>query len=174
MQFEQQPLYNAMNFSRSIYSGPNSTVYATGLATLWCPSDGQIAGKRGSAGVYGDNPNLICRIHELRGRGWHVVPRAADLSVTAGSLTRHRGPAVRIWSAIANEINGIYRYNYATTIAGITDGTSNTLLYGERANGLLHLGRFGQLGLVGRRGRIGHAVHDLVPDQSVQENRPDE
>ena len=31
-QFEQQPLYNAMNFSRSIYSGPNSTVYSTGLS----------------------------------------------------------------------------------------------------------------------------------------------
>ena len=47
-----------MNFSRSIYSGANSTVYATGLATLWCPSDGQIAGKRTSFGAYGDNPNL--------------------------------------------------------------------------------------------------------------------
>ncbi|MHB1555887.1 MAG: DUF1559 family PulG-like putative transporter, partial [Isosphaeraceae bacterium] len=57
-QFDQMPLYNAMNFSRSIYSGPNSTVYATGLTSLWCPSDGQIAGKRSSFGVYADNPNL--------------------------------------------------------------------------------------------------------------------
>ncbi len=38
--------------------GPNSTVYSTGLTTLWCPSDGQIAGKKGSFGAYGDNPNL--------------------------------------------------------------------------------------------------------------------
>ena len=38
-QFEQIQLYNAWNASRSIYAGPNSTVYAAGLATLWCPSD---------------------------------------------------------------------------------------------------------------------------------------
>jgi L-asparagine transporter-like permease len=44
-QFEQQSMYNAMNFSRSICSAANSTVYATGLATLWCPSDGQIIGR---------------------------------------------------------------------------------------------------------------------------------
>ncbi len=49
-QFDQMPLYNAYNFSRSIYSGPNSTVYATGLSSLWCPSDGQIIGKRGTFG----------------------------------------------------------------------------------------------------------------------------
>ena len=30
-QFEQATLYNAMNFSRSIYSVANSTIYATGL-----------------------------------------------------------------------------------------------------------------------------------------------
>ena len=36
-QFEQQPLYNAMNFSRSIYSGPNRTVYMTGVSTLLVP-----------------------------------------------------------------------------------------------------------------------------------------
>ena len=31
---------------------------ATGLATLWCPSDGQIIGKRSTFGAYDDNPNL--------------------------------------------------------------------------------------------------------------------
>ena len=45
-QIEGNALFNAMNFSRSIYSAANSTVYATGSAHLWCPSDGQIAGKR--------------------------------------------------------------------------------------------------------------------------------
>ncbi len=58
-QMDQMALYNATNFSRSIYSGVNSTVYAAGVSTLWCPSDGQIAGKRGSYGKYYDNPNLI-------------------------------------------------------------------------------------------------------------------
>ena len=36
-QLDQQPLYNAVNFSRSIFASANSTVYATGLEVLWCP-----------------------------------------------------------------------------------------------------------------------------------------
>src|SRR5437868_6267581 len=65
--FEQQPLYDAMNFSRSMYSGANRTVYAAGLATLWCPSDGQIAGKRVSIGPYLDNPNLTVAFSSYSG-----------------------------------------------------------------------------------------------------------
>jgi prepilin-type N-terminal cleavage/methylation domain-containing protein len=38
-QLDQQPLFNAVNFSRSIFASANSTVVATGLAFLWCPSD---------------------------------------------------------------------------------------------------------------------------------------
>jgi hypothetical protein len=57
-QLEQQPLYNAWNFVRAVFSGPNSTVYGAGLTILWCPSDGQIVGKRSSFGPYFDNPNL--------------------------------------------------------------------------------------------------------------------
>src|SRR5262249_30699319 len=41
-QLEQQPLFNAVNFSRSIYTRPNNTIYATGIATLWCPSDASV------------------------------------------------------------------------------------------------------------------------------------
>ncbi len=75
-QFEQQPLYNSMNFSRSIYSGVNSTVYAAGLAALWCPSDGQIAGKRNSFGAYGDNPNLTVAYTSYTGNAgqWYPEP----------------------------------------------------------------------------------------------------
>src|SRR5262249_19767992 len=35
-QLEQQPLFDATNFSRSIYSAVNYTVFATGVQTLWC------------------------------------------------------------------------------------------------------------------------------------------
>ena len=36
-QFEQQPLFNAMNFSRSIYVAENQTIYMTGLAAYRVP-----------------------------------------------------------------------------------------------------------------------------------------
>ena len=85
-QFEQQPLYNATNFSRTIYSGVNSTVYSAGLATLWCPSDGQIIGKRSSFGVYGDNPESARRLHQLPGQHRDVASR--DPQPTAACISR--------------------------------------------------------------------------------------
>jgi prepilin-type N-terminal cleavage/methylation domain-containing protein len=80
--FEQGALYNAMNFSRSIYSEANMTIYSTGLATLWCPSDGQIIGKRVSFGPYsgyagsGFNPNLTVAYTSYSGctGTWHPEP----------------------------------------------------------------------------------------------------
>ena len=41
-QLEQQPLFNAVNFSRSIFASANSTIYASGPGVLWCPSDPSI------------------------------------------------------------------------------------------------------------------------------------
>src|SRR5947209_3730767 len=43
---EQGATFNALNCSLMIYLAPNSTVNAIGLSTLWCPSDGEIAGLR--------------------------------------------------------------------------------------------------------------------------------
>ena len=39
-QLEQQALFNSANFSRDIYFDANTTLQATGLSVLWCPSDG--------------------------------------------------------------------------------------------------------------------------------------
>jgi prepilin-type N-terminal cleavage/methylation domain-containing protein/prepilin-type processing-associated H-X9-DG protein len=139
-QFEQQPLYNAWNASRSIYSGVNSTIYASGLATLWCPSDGQIAGKRNSFGAYGDNPNLTVAYTSYVGNCGEWYPEVLNYcqSGTAGGATIYPNPmtSCSYYQPIANNMNGIYTYGAGTRIAAITDGTSNTFLYSEKANGL--------------------------------------
>jgi prepilin-type N-terminal cleavage/methylation domain-containing protein/prepilin-type processing-associated H-X9-DG protein len=133
-QFEQMPLYNAMNFSRSIYSGPNSTVYSTGLTTLWCPSDGQIAGKKASFGVYGDNPNLTVAFSSYACCAGTWYP---EILFYCGVSYPSSMSSCGQYQPIVNSMNGIFRYGLPSNISAITDGTSNTLLYGEKANGLL-------------------------------------
>ncbi len=39
---EQVPLFNATNFSCNMYNEQNLTISATGIATLWCPSDPKV------------------------------------------------------------------------------------------------------------------------------------
>ncbi len=132
-QFEQSTLYNAMNFSRSIYSAANSTVYATGLATLWCPSDGQIIGKRATFGAYADNPNLTVAYSSYSGCAGTWYPEILFYCGVVYPKTMDSCPA---FTTINQNMNGIFYYNSNTNIARITDGTSNTMLYSEKANGL--------------------------------------
>src|SRR5690242_8788500 len=40
---DQSQMYNAINFSMNIFYLTNQTVHATGIATLWCPSDGTVS-----------------------------------------------------------------------------------------------------------------------------------
>jgi prepilin-type N-terminal cleavage/methylation domain-containing protein/prepilin-type processing-associated H-X9-DG protein len=134
-QFEQQPLYNAMNWVRSIYSGANSTIYATGLASLWCPSDGQIIGKRSSFGAYMDNPNLtVAYTSYACNFGWSYpeILYFCDIIYPAAPSSC---PA---FTPISNALNGPFKYCLSMNISAITDGTSNTLLYSEKANGLFN------------------------------------
>jgi prepilin-type N-terminal cleavage/methylation domain-containing protein/prepilin-type processing-associated H-X9-DG protein len=138
--FDQQALYNAWNASRSIYSGVNSTVYAAGLATLWCPSDGQIAGKRIAFYPYGDNPMLTVAFTSYVGNCGEWYPEVLFFCQqnTPGGPTIYPAPmsSCPYYQPIANLMNGVYTYGGGTKIAQITDGTSNTFMYSEKANGL--------------------------------------
>jgi prepilin-type processing-associated H-X9-DG protein len=137
---EQQPLYHAMNFARSIFAGANSTVAAAGLVVLWCPSDGQVAGKRSSFGPYTgyattvDNPNLTVAYSSYSGCGGTWYPEVLSFSDCFVKYPTPIGTSAH-FTAINDCINGIFRYGMPTSIAMIRDGTSQTLLYSEKANG---------------------------------------
>jgi prepilin-type N-terminal cleavage/methylation domain-containing protein/prepilin-type processing-associated H-X9-DG protein len=130
-QFEQQSLYNAMNFSRSIYVAENQTIYLTGLSTLWCPSDGNIS-RTASIGPYLNSTNFQYKFTSYAACAgtWLSEPLNWDQfgpPVTPDSNAKYQ--------AIINNGVGIYNYNRAYSIASVTDGTSNTFIYGEKANG---------------------------------------
>jgi prepilin-type N-terminal cleavage/methylation domain-containing protein/prepilin-type processing-associated H-X9-DG protein len=131
-QMEQQPLFNSFNSNRSIYSGVNSTVYGLGLSVLWCPSDGQIAGKRTSYGVYGDNPNLTVAYTSYQGCTGTWYPEILDFCTI---YAPNPMSSCASFQTVTNNMNGIYVYCNSMRMASITDGTSNTFLYSEKANG---------------------------------------
>ena len=109
---EQQPIYNAINWSISWNSSagnPNSTAYANKITTFLCPSDGVFPNfQRGGGTVgpsnYGNNIGTI-------------------LSFNGG---RFDGPAYLVDNLA---------YNGPVSLANITDGTSNTAIWSEYRKG---------------------------------------
>jgi prepilin-type N-terminal cleavage/methylation domain-containing protein/prepilin-type processing-associated H-X9-DG protein len=142
---EQQATFNACNTSLWMFGDQNSTVSGIGTSTLWCPSDGTIVGLRHvyPAGYIGSNPLPMCYSSYGGNLGtWQYFP--------GGSLP----PSM--FQTMLNGMNGIFQYigypSYVSPVNGhnpnpgsvpttristITDGTSNTFAFAERAHGAL-------------------------------------
>ena len=121
--FEQGNLANAFNFSSpSYFFATQDTVNATHQAALYCPSDPTV----------------------LDGNGIYTSPGPSGLTYKMG-LTSYRGINGPWYSPVRNMVGatsaqyqqmatqalGIIYHGSAVRIAGITDGTSNTLLMAE-------------------------------------------
>jgi prepilin-type N-terminal cleavage/methylation domain-containing protein len=129
---EQGAAYNAISTSL-LYEAMNSTVSGVGLSVLWCPSDGQIAGLRWPGAV---------------GDGWDNSPIPTTYSSYGGNL----GPIVFCWDdPRLSSMQGIFAHNGGmllgknssfapVKISSITDGTSNTIIYGEHAHARISQG----------------------------------
>ena len=143
---EQQTLANAYNYSLTNWVAANSTVGATGLSVLWCPSDGTIAG---------------LQVQEP-GWGWDGSTQILTYTSYSGSMGNFCKVPINITStsqhmAVLSQADGLFYYlGWPTlnpparpdpiapqnpgsigpaTIASVTDGLSNTLAFGEKAHG---------------------------------------
>ena len=148
--FEQGNVYNAMNFQVNIYTPQNTTVSALGQSTLWCPSDSVITNLQftypaGTSHRHAAD-RLLLVVRRLHGP---VVPVVRpDRSSAAAAAACQFGTAYP-----DTQTNGLIYMLSAVSMASVTDGTSNTILSGERAHGkfpavgylLLELVDLGQL-----------------------------
>lgn len=124
-QVEQQPLYHAVNFDRNIYVAANQTVHEATLDVLLCPSDGMAATPSTWPGSYLDiPPGRFVAAHSsyaaCAGTWYH-------LSYDFGQLPR-----------LTAHDNGLAFANSSVRFGAVTDGLSQTMLFGERAYGMLN------------------------------------
>ena len=143
---EQQPLANAYNYSLTHRVADNATVGAIGLNALWCPSDGLTPG-----------------LHtQFPGWGWDGSTQTLTYTNYAGCMANFCKIPIHVTStsqhmAVLSQADGLFFYlgwpstNPPTspnpiapsnpgsirpaTVAGISDGLSNTLAFGEKAHG---------------------------------------
>jgi prepilin-type processing-associated H-X9-DG protein len=114
---EQRPLYDAMNFDVNIFTAINATISATGLNTLWCPSDPVISDPRTlpDGSFYDPGPFTMYYTSYSGNRGTWAHPQSPFL---------------------VNE-NGLFLTVDAVRLASITDGQSQTMAFGEHAQAIL-------------------------------------
>jgi len=126
-QLEQQPLYNATNFSLTAWNGDNITVDSTVLSVLICPSDA--------------NPPVPVRVANADGNYFPGIPAQGNWQVPHTSYAGMAGPflywnfdlTTYTWQGQKTMLGVIYPLS-STSIAAITDGTSNTILFAEVAS----------------------------------------
>jgi prepilin-type N-terminal cleavage/methylation domain-containing protein/prepilin-type processing-associated H-X9-DG protein len=118
--FEQTAVYNSFNFNIHFQTITNATAQATGVQTLWCPSDPTVTQIDFSNFTWG------MRFTSYKGNAgtWFSPSRYADPACTQYN-----------YSTQISQANGIYNFYSKTTISSITDGTSNTMMMGECAYG---------------------------------------
>ena len=150
---EQTPLYSAFNTNFSYRCDANSTVSGAGLSVLWCPSDSAIiginfvepAGTHGKtfpqtfyfssyAGCYGEWAGLWTGVGKTLG----AVSGTPALQQQNGAIVSQGIDPLQVSLAAGPGIPSLNRGG-VVRIASVTDGTSNSIAFGEHAHGLLSM-----------------------------------
>jgi prepilin-type N-terminal cleavage/methylation domain-containing protein/prepilin-type processing-associated H-X9-DG protein len=126
-QLEQQPLFNATNFNLTAWNGENITVVSTALAVLTCPSDANppvpIAVANADESYFPGLPS----------QGSWQVPHTSYAGIAGPFFSWNLSLNPSSWQGQKTMLGVIYPLS-STTIAAITDGSSNTLMFSEVAS----------------------------------------
>jgi prepilin-type processing-associated H-X9-DG protein len=122
---EQRAVHDAINFSVAPDVSINSTIHGIGIATFWCPSDPVVAQTVDLTSVLYDEPGLSVPTHYCSYAAscgtWLLLPYLND---------PHRAEQLK-------SLNGVIFQNSSVRLADISDGTSSTILFGERSQDLV-------------------------------------
>ncbi len=138
--FEQTAMANAYNFSIGSFDLGNRTVLGSGIAALWCPSDPTIsqggpASAASNFGTYISSTQTVYRNSYGVSMGiWLNSLWTTPSGALTSSSTGYGGTTM---SQVMTNGNGVFAYQASNKLAGITDGTSNTIALGEIANGMI-------------------------------------
>jgi prepilin-type processing-associated H-X9-DG protein len=146
-QMEQQALAAAYNYSIASYDLGNRTILATGLNTLWCPSDGTISTGQPAPSATSDFGAYISSTQTCYRSSYSSCAGIWMTSAfpTPGNTAAAPFNTNALVTAAQQDCTGLFGYQYSNSIAKVTDGTSNTIAFGEVANGLIPIanGRYG-------------------------------
>ena len=124
--------FNAYNANLHPFQSENSTVLGFGLSSLWCPSDPEAS----QPIVTSEPRNFLGSCSGISGvqpapwRLQHTSYGGSSGPIPIGPT----GPAgVDVnYQTMISQAQGVINFGSTTSIGSITDGTSNTLLFGER------------------------------------------
>ena len=144
-QMEQQPLFNATNFMVNValqVSGTglrpytpglsNYTTHGAALVVLWCPSDGTVS-RPGNVANYGvpglpDSTRVCYSSYAGVSGPWFTYAWPRPLCGPPGDDD---------FAGAVSTMPGVIGYFSSTKLADIPDGTSTTMIFGERAHGMI-------------------------------------
>jgi prepilin-type N-terminal cleavage/methylation domain-containing protein/prepilin-type processing-associated H-X9-DG protein len=134
--FEQQSIANSMNYNGCAFDIANITAQQNQVNTLLCPSDSEDAAPFTEPASsfftnYTGSANFSLYYSSYAGMTgtWMITPNPPNLP--------QFGFVNPFYTAAVNSMQGIVHLDSSHKIAEITDGTSNTILFGERAKGIL-------------------------------------
>ena len=126
---EGQPAFDAANFSVAAASPENATVGAAGPAFLWCPSDSYAAEAQPFESDYETPPST------------GLFQRYTSYGGNQGVWSLDVLPINPAYARQVASMNGVVFTSSTVRLADVTDGTSQTLLFGELPHGALPTGR---------------------------------
>jgi prepilin-type N-terminal cleavage/methylation domain-containing protein/prepilin-type processing-associated H-X9-DG protein len=142
-QMEQNQVFNAINFMSNIFGACNTTIDSTSLSYLHCPSDPSIEDKVFMKGGNVDGGDMTMCYSSYGGCAgtWFQLPHWSNPpSVFQQRINQQNGTIIYIGYETNLYIGGTLYSGMnrgCIKLAAVTDGTSNTMMYSERAHGML-------------------------------------